>query len=302
MFGTSIHWTTFFYLLIDLLIVIFAVIQNPKLKQLSLRRFIILGCFFIAYNSSGGFLPDRNFLKPLILQYIITYGVAISLCVYLIYYLYKDYDIVFLKRYFSIQNITITLGIGFIILFLLPYLITGSLDSARILFTLPVSILGFIFLGLFYRRISAIKNPNSFLSKRKKLSTISIGCIVLLPILTVIGDYQYITFSVMNFGFYAITALEINRYLYLIKNQAKLKKVLSFNNDPDEESVKTKIIFQNLTRREFEIALFILSNTTYREIAKDLFIAENTVTKHASNIFKKTGVKNKKEFLFRFLK
>ncbi|WP_240472165.1 helix-turn-helix transcriptional regulator [Christiangramia echinicola] len=106
----------------------------------------------------------------------------------------------------------------------------------------------------------------------------------------------------MNFGFYAITALEINRYLYLIKNQAKLKKVLSFNNDPDEESVKTKIIFQNLTRREFEIALFILSDTTYREIAKDLFIAENTVTKHASNIFKKTGVKNKKEFLFRFLK
>ena len=302
MFGTSIHWTTFFYLLIDLLIVIFAVIQNPELKQLSLRRFIILGCFFIAYNLTGGFLPERNFLEPLILQYIITYGVAISLCVYLIYYLYKDYDIVFIKQYFSIQNITITLGIGFIILFLLPYLITGSLDSARILFTLPVSILGFIFLGLFYRRISAIKNPNSFLSKRKKLSTISIGCIVLLPILTVIGDYQYITFSVMNFGFYAITALEINRYLYLIKNQAKLKKLLSFNNDPDEESVKTKIIFQNLTRREFEIALFILSDTTYREIAKDLFIAENTVTKHASNIFKKTGVKNKKEFLLRFLK
>ena len=279
MFGTSIHWTTFFYLLIDTIIVILALIQNPKIKQLSLRRYIILGCLFVLYNLTGGFLPDHSFLKPLILQYIITYGVAIALCVYLIYYLYKDYDIIFLKRYFSIKNIGITLIVGFIILFLIPYLITGSLDSARILFTLPTSVLGFIFLGLFYRRISEIKNQNSFFSKRKKLSTTSIGCIVLLPILTVIGDYQWLTFTVMNLAFYTITALEIYRYIYLIKNQGKLYKVLNFNEESDQNLVKNKIIFQNLTRREFEIALFILSKSSYKKIAKQLFIAENTVSK-----------------------
>jgi DNA-binding CsgD family transcriptional regulator len=302
MFGTSIHWTTFFYLLIDTIIVILALIQNPKIKQLSLRRYIILGCLFVLYNLTGGFLPDHSFLKPLILQYIITYGVAIALCVYLIYYLYKDYDIIFLKRYFSIKNIGITLIVGFIILFLIPYLITGSLDSARILFTLPTSVLGFIFLGLFYRRISEIKNQNSFFSKRKKLSTTSIGCIVLLPILTVIGDYQWLTFTVMNLAFYTITALEIYRYIYLIKNQGKLYKVLNFNEESDQNLVKNKIIFQNLTRREFEIALFILSKSSYKKIAKQLFIAENTVSKHASNIFRKTGTNNRKEFLDRFLK
>ncbi|NVN17571.1 LuxR family transcriptional regulator [Muricauda sp. HICW] len=302
MFGTSIHWTTFFYLLIDTIIVILALIQNPKIKQLSLRRYIILGCLFVLYNLTGGFLPDHSFLKPLILQYIITYGVAIALCVYLIYYLYKDYDIIFLKRYFSIKNIGITLIVGFIILFLIPYLITGSLDSARILFTLPTSVLGFIFLGLFYRRISEIKIQNSFFSKRKKLSTTSIGCIVLLPILTVIGDYQWLTFTVMNLAFYTITALEIYRYIYLIKNQGKLYKVLNFNEESDQNLVKNKIIFQNLTRREFEIALFILSKSSYKKIAKQLFIAENTVSKHASNIFRKTGTNNRKEFLDRFLK
>ncbi|MDT0651175.1 MULTISPECIES: response regulator transcription factor [Autumnicola] len=281
---------------------ILALIQNPKIKQLSLRRYIILGCLFVLYNLTGGFLPDHSFLKPLILQYIITYGVAIALCVYLIYYLYKDYDIIFLKRYFSIKNIGITLIVGFIILFLIPYLITGSLDSARILFTLPTSVLGFIFLGLFYRRISEIKNQNSFFSKRKKLSTTSIGCIVLLPILTVIGDYQWLTFTVMNLAFYTITALEIYRYIYLIKNQGKLYKVLNFNEESDQNLVKNKIIFQNLTRREFEIALFILSKSSYKKIAKQLFIAENTVSKHASNIFRKTGTNNRKEFLDRFLK
>ncbi|MDF4220874.1 LuxR C-terminal-related transcriptional regulator [Maribacter sp. M208] len=41
---------------------------------------------------------------------------------------------------------------------------------------------------------------------------------------------------------------------------------------------------------------------SYKNIAKDLFIAESTVSKHASNIFKKSGVKNRTEFLKRFRK
>lgn len=302
MFGTAIHWTTFFYLLLDSIIVIIAISQNIRIKRLSHRRYITLGCLYVAYNLTGGFLPSKAFLQPLILQYVITYGVAISLCIYLIYYLYKDYDIVFLEHYFSIQNIAIFLSVSFIFLFLVPYLLSHSLDAARILFTIPVSLLGFVFLGLFYKRISRIDNPNSFFRRRKKLSTISIGCIVLLPILTVIGDYQWLTFTVMNFAFYAITALEINRYLYFLKNQAKLHRVFNFNSNPNQDSVKTKLIFQNLTRREFEIALSILSKTSYKKIAKDLFIAESTVSKHASNIFKKSGLRNKREFLNRFLK
>ncbi|WP_300435486.1 LuxR C-terminal-related transcriptional regulator [Christiangramia sp.] len=272
------------------------------MRRLSHRRYIILGCLYVAYNLTGGFLPIKDFLQPLILQYVITYGVAIALCTYLIYYLYKDYDIVFIKHYFSIQNIAIILSVGFILLFLIPYFLTHSLDAARILFTIPISFLGFVFLGLFYKRISRIQNPNSFFRRRKKLATISIGCIVLLPILTVIGDYQWLTFTIMNFAFYVITALEINRYLYFLKNQEKLRRIINFNSDPNQDPVKTKIIFQNLTRREFEIALFILSETPYKEIAKDLFIAESTVSKHASNIFRKSGLKNKREFLDRFLK
>lgn len=302
MFGTSIHWTTFFYLLIDIFIVIIAVIQNTRIKRLSLRRYITLGLLYIAYNLTGGFLPTEGFPEPIILQYIITYGVAIVLCIYLIYYLYKDYDIVFLKFHFSVQNIAIIVSISFILLFLIPYFLTNSLDSARILFTIPISIIGFIFLGLFYKRISNLNNHNSFLSKHKKLSIISIACIVLLPILTVIGDYQWLTFTVMNLAFYAITAIEINRYLYFLKYQNKVYEVFAFNKAQDNDSVKTKIIYQDLTRREFEIALSILNNLTYKKIAKDFFIAESTVSKHASNIFKKTRVKNRSQFLSRFLK
>lgn len=302
MFGTSIHWTTFFYLLIDIFIVLFALYQSSKKLKNNFFRFIKLGLLFIAYNGTGGFLPIENFPGPFIFQYIITYGVAITLCLYLIYYLYKEYDIVVVKIHFSIQNLTIIASGSFVLLFLIPYFFTHSLSSARFLFTIPISIIAFIFLWFFYQRISNSVKPSPFFLRRNKLSVLSVSCIALLPILTVIGDYQWLTFTVMNLAFYAITAIEIDRYLYLLENKSKMHKIFDWNNKQNEYSAKHRIVYENLTRREIEVALSILSNKTYKEISKDLFIAESTASKHASNIFKKTGVKNRRQFLSLFRK
>tara|TARA_R110000764_G_scaffold178480_2_gene264683 strand:+ start:927 stop:1310 length:384 start_codon:yes stop_codon:yes gene_type:complete len=124
----------------------------------------------------------------------------------------------------------------------------------------------------------------------------------LLPICTVIGDYQWITFTVMNLAFYAITTIEVDRYLYFIENNNRMYEVFALKKKQKDEAIESKIFYEDLTRREIEIALSILSDLSYRNIAKDLFIAESTVSKHASNIFKKTGVKNRREFLKRFRK
>ena len=302
MFGTSIHWTTFFYLLIDTFIVLLTLYFSRKKTRSSLRRFLYLGVLFIAYNATGGFLPIENFPGPFILQYIITYGVAIALCVYIVYYLYKEYDIVVLKFNSSIKNLAILASVSFVVLFLIPYFLTESLKSARFLFTIPISVIAFIFLFIFYRRISNPSNPNAFILRRNKLSMVSVTSIALLPICTVIGDYQWITFTVMNLAFFAITAIEADRYLYFIENNNRMYEVFALKKKQRDESVERKIIYEDLTRREIEVALSILSNLSYRNIAKDLFIAESTVSKHASNIFKKTGVKNRREFLKRFKK
>ncbi|TQI69666.1 regulatory LuxR family protein [Gramella sp. Hel_I_59] len=302
MFGTAIHWTTFFYLLIDTFIVLFTLYFSRKKTRSSLRRFLYLGILFIVYNATGGFLPIDNFPGPFILQYIITYGVAIALCVYIVYYLYKEYDIVVLKFNSSIKNLAILASVSFVILFLIPYFLTNSLNSARFLFTIPISVIAFIFLFIFYRRISNPSNPNPFILRRNKLSMVSVASIALLPICTVIGDYQWITFTVMNLAFFAITAIEADRYLYFIENNNRMYEVFALKKKQRDESVERKIIYEDLTRREIEVALSILSNLSYRNIAKDLFIAESTVSKHASNIFKKTGVKNRREFLKRFRK
>lgn len=302
MFGTSIHWTTFFYLLLDTFLVLITLYLSIRKNCSSLRRFLYLGFLFIAYNVTGGFLPLKDFPGPLIIQYIITYGVAIALCVYIVYYLYKEYDIVVLKYNSSIRNLALFTSVSYIILFLIPYFITGSLDSARFLFTLPISVAAIVFLFIFYRRISNPSNPNAFILRRNRLSIVSVGSIALLPICTVIGDYQWITFTVMNLAFYAITTIEVDRYLYFIENNNRMYEVFALKKKQRDESIERKIIYEDLTRREIEVVLSILSDLSYKNIAKDLFIAESTVSKHASNIFKKTGVKNRREFLKRFRK
>lgn len=302
MFGTSIHWTTFFYLLLDTVIVLFTLYYSTRKDSSGYKRFLSLGILFINYNLTGGFLPIENFPGPLILQYIITYGAAIALCIYIVYYLYKEYDIVVLKYNSSIRNLTILVSGSFIILFLVPYFFTYSLDSSRLLFTIPISILAFVFLGMFYGRISNPSNSNEYILRRNRLSIISVTSIALLPILTFIGDFQWLTFTVMNAAFYAITIIEIDRHLYFLENKTKMYEVFAMNKEQAINSADTKIIYENLTRREIEITLSILSNVSYKQIAKDLFIAESTVSKHASNIYKKTGVKNRRQFISRYRK
>ncbi|MGB5820350.1 MAG: LuxR C-terminal-related transcriptional regulator [Saonia sp.] len=125
-------------------------------------------------------------------------------------------------------------------------------------------------------------------------------CIAVLPILTVIGDYQWLTFTVMNIAFYAVTAMEIDRYLYLLEHKSKLVEVLEFYKDNKETYLNPKFLNKGLTRREIEISLSILDNYSYKEIGEDFCIAESTVSKHASNIFKKTNVSSRTEFLSRF--
>ncbi|QVY66866.1 helix-turn-helix transcriptional regulator [Polaribacter sp. Q13] len=301
MFGTSIHWTTFFNLLIDTIIVLYSLYVSFKKKYSNLNRFIYLGFSFITYNITGGFLPINNFPGPIIIQYIITYSVAIFLCLYIIYYLYKEYDIVVLKYNLTLRKVVLITIFGFILLFLFPYFISGSLNISRYLFTIPISIFAFVFLIIFYRNISKPSNSNTFILRRNKLSTLSLACIALLPIFTIIGDYQWITFTLMNTAFYAITIMEIDRYLFFIKNNTRMFEIFALKKKQRDDFVKQKIIYEDLTRREIEITLSILSELNYKNIAKELFIAESTVSKHASNIFKKTGVKNRSEFLKRFL-
>lgn len=123
---------------------------------------------------------------------------------------------------------------------------------------------------------------------------------VLLPVLTVIGDYQWLTFTIINISFFAITAIEIDRYLFFLEHKNKLIEVFGYYKNIQDNLLEPKLFNKGLTRREIEIAMLILDNNNYKDIAAEFYIAESTVSKHASNIYKKMEVKSRTEFLNRF--
>ncbi len=57
-------------------------------------------------------------------------------------------------------------------------------------------------------------------------------------------------------------------------------------------------LLNKLSRREQEIAMKVISRSSYRQIGDELFISESTVRKHAQNIFRKLGVKNRSQLLY----
>lgn len=300
MFGTSLHWTTFFYTLINLSLIIIAFIQSKRFKHTNLNGYIILGVLFIVYNLSGGLLPIDNFPGPFISQYIITYGAAIAMCVYVVKYLYNEYDIAVLKFRLTVSNIAYYVIACFLLLFLTPYFFDASITLSRIYFSIPVSAICLYICWAFFKKISDTEKPYPFVVRRNRFSLISITCIGLLPILTVIGDYQWLTFTVMNTAFYCITFMEIERYLYFLENKGKMREVFIYYSNLRSNNIISPFDKNGLSRREMEIAMSILENKNYKQISKDLFIAESTVSKHASNIFKKTDVKNRVTFLKQF--
>jgi len=300
MFGTSIHWTTFFYLLLDIIIVVIASFHAACQRRISLKRYIVLGLLFITYNITGGFLPIQHRLFPIFTQYLITYGVSISLCIYIAYYLYKEYDITILQAHFSIENIIVLMLLCFTALFVIPFLVTNSIGIARMFFTIPILVIALYFCWAFKKHLDKFPCTNHFTLRRNRLSLFCALSIALLPVFTLVGDYQWLTFTVMNLSFYFITTMEIDRYLYFLENKTRMYEVFTFYKANRDKLESSKLIYQSLTRREIEIALSILTKKSYKSIGNDFYITERTVSKHASNIFKKTGVKNKTEFLSRF--
>lgn len=87
-----------------------------------------------------------------------------------------------------------------------------------------------------------------------------------------------------------INAYYVIRYLLLTEPPAKAEKDLA-----------TILVKEyKLSRREMEVVQLILKDHSYSEIARALFLAEGTVSKHASNIFKKTNTAGKEDFKEKF--
>ena len=288
---SSMHWVVLFTCILISFIIIFQIIHIYCSKQKTNKeklRYLYLAILFLLYNVLNGLLPNTSLPGPLILQYIITYGISIFMCIYLIWYLYQEFNIITPNYFFQVKNLTIILSTAFLLLFIVPYFFSYSLNSSRSLFLILPILLSSIFFIYFIKIITKEVKRQRYFKIQTYLGLSSILSIVLLPLLTFFGDFQPITQPVVSAAFFLVTTMEINSYLYRLKNTHTLKLNVGRQ--------------YNFTNRENEIALQIIKKNSYKQIAQNMFITYGTVRKHASNIFIKSNCASRKDFIKKFKK
>ena len=290
-YSSSMHWIVLFMCIVIGLIIIFQLSRIVYGKQKTSKadyQYLILAIIFLLYNVLNGLLPNSSLPGPLFLQYLATYSISLIMCVYLVWYLYKQFNIITPNRLFKVKNLILILLICFIFLFIVPYYYTGSIDFARSLFLIFPTILSISFMVYFITIIKQEVKRQRYFKVQTYLGLFSILSIILLPLLTFFGDFQPITQPLVTMAFFLVTTMEINSYLYRLKNTYVLKRNIGKE--------------YNFTNRENEIALQIIKGDSYKRIAENMFISYGTVRKHASNIFIKSNASNRDDFIKKFKK
>ncbi|WP_146052728.1 helix-turn-helix domain-containing protein [Aquimarina sp. I32.4] len=291
MFATEMHLSTFVILVFQTL-VLFAqlLFYLSRPKDSSRLRFLILIITYIFYNFFSGIYPDEQFTLNVFLQNIIAYLVGIIVVVYFIYYIYKEFDI-YPFKYFDVRTLFFVLITAFVLLFIVPYYISGNLSLSRKIFISIPLMISFVFVYQIGNELIRIyKNPSASKSKYYKYRVVSgylgLFTLSLMPVIVAFGDYQSIEQPVVNFGFIIMMTVYIFDFVYQAKQEASIlaeireKKSTTSNNNKFEipQDIVAGIL-NNLKQFEDKEGYLKVKTTTI-SLAKKF----NTNSKYLSNV------------------
>lgn len=301
MFGTEIKLPTFLFICLELVVFFFQLANYLSRRQDKSRtRFLLLVAAFIFYNLCSGFLPDNRIPLHALIQNIFAFGSGIILATYYFYYLVKELNIA-QQRLFNTKILLGSLVASFIIGFICTYIVTSSIQlSKRVFIILPV-LISIYFCVLTVRflltdtRIKTDKSPYKLMVYSGYIGIIFMAT---MPIVVFFGDYQIINNSLVNVSFFLAFYAYIKHHLYQSRIEYEiLESVGHFGyNQPLQKS----LLQFGLTPAELNVAYLILNGKSYTEIGEAMYIVHGTASKHGSNIFKKTGTKNRTAFVKRF--
>jgi DNA-binding CsgD family transcriptional regulator len=285
MLNTEIYPTTAVYILLFLIFIGIASVQllTDKKKKKSKAYYIqYIGVMSsgILYNLIEGLLPDQNFGINIIAQNILAWTIGVVTAYHYLRYIQNEYDLILFKKKISFEMLGIFLLLMLIILFILPYTITQSLENSRVLFLgFFLALLIFILSGIFKQQYNKFRERENIIFKFYDVHGF-LAFIALLSLPTsilLLGDNQLVEQSAFSFGFFIIS---LDFFLY-----------------PKRKMIKQKKIFNELSARESEILTIVLKDPSlkYSDISQKLNISEKALSSHLSNIYKKTGLRNKKE-------
>ncbi len=284
MFNTELYLSTFISILIFIVLLIIVSVQLFFVWKRRDRNFYLkfLGLIIsgIIYNVVEGLLPDERFNVNIISQNICAWIIGLAVALHYFIYIKNEYDLVFFKK-FSISSIGMFACITLIMLFILPYTMTGSLETSRVFFLsffLALFILAAII--VIKQQIAKFKNRKTKVFKTHDIIGILafFGLISLPVTILVFGDNQLIEQTSFSIGFFVVS---VDFFLYGFR----------------KKEMKKHIPFEKLSARETEILKLLLENPNlkYAEISGMLNISEKTLSTHLSNIYKKVEIKSKKE-------
>lgn len=295
---TEMHMVTFVITCFEVLMLLFQIVYFLERKSDRKRLYyLILLIAVILYNVCSGFLPDRNFPVPIAIQNVVAYLVAFSTSMYFIWYFYRAFDLKRL-RFFATYGSIFFLFVPFLLLFVLPYYLTGNLALSRKLTVVIPFLYGLVFI-VATTRAFIFKFKQSEYSDRLKLELVVAAYLALLswvtlPVIVFFGDFQVVEHSLTNAGFLVLTIVYVRamivqsrqEYMDLIRTQTNQQQFLSMN-----------VQRYGLTEREAQVAKLIAKGESYKVIGEELKISEKTVSKHVSNIYQKMRVTNKVELM-----
>lgn len=302
MFGTNLHLITFFYLTLEL-IILFVQLTLCLSRPNDTRRirFFILILLFILFNACNGFFPNSNYHIPVLSQQILAYFSGIALATYYFYFLVNELNIKS-SKYYNTKFLLSSLIISFIIGLSATYLITGKVNFSEEIFIVPP-----IFIAIYFcirTLIFIFKSQQNGMSHYKLLTLSAyIGAVFMssMPIVVYFGDIQAIKIGLINTSFLLSAFAFYKNQLYQGRMEYKELNNIGYYS-PVEKTIEAPPMNQvlpdvELTSKEVEVSKLILNELSYQEIGKILHIASNTVSKHASNIFKKTNCTSKKDYI-----
>lgn len=124
------------------------------------------------------------------------------------------------------------------------------------------------------------------------LSIFIIICFVLQWISIYVSTLRKIPWACIEYIFFCIVEI------VYIRKRSSTSLDGCINNDENKSGSDDNILmYDGLTKREQEIAECICQGLSNKEIAEKLVISQNTVRNHIYNLYRKTEVKNKVEFV-----
>ena len=246
-------------------------------------------------------MPNYDYSIPMLVQHLILFNSTAALAIYYLLFLQLELDFGF-GKFFRPRFLIISVVFAFVVFYLGTYFLTGSLDTARKVYigfpTLLITYFCFKIIKVLFRDKNANTNNKNANSKHFRFLRITgtLGFIFMatMPYVLIIGfDQKGWSHLLINMALLMSALGYFKSYFLNYKRQRTV-----FNNQVNPELDLRRI----LTNREFELSyLLVRKELSYIDIGKMMYISEGTVSKHASNIYRKTGVNNRAAFILKYL-